>query len=110
MPFKPLASAWPPNSSGMKEAHDIIRSVLVTEKASLLSEKLNQYVFRVSPAANKIEIKHAVETLFKKKVSRVNTAQVEGKKKRERRADFGRRAHWKKAIVTLAAGEKIEIA
>jgi large subunit ribosomal protein L23 len=94
----------------MKEAHDIIRSVLVTEKASLLSEKLNKYVFRVSPAANKIEIKRAVEVLFKKKVASVNTAQVEGKKKRERRADFGRRPHWKKAIVTLAAGEKIDLA
>jgi large subunit ribosomal protein L23 len=94
----------------MKEAHDIIRSVLVTEKASLLSEKLNKYVFRVSPAANKVEIKRAVETLFKKRVASVNTAQVEGKKKRERRADFGRRPHWKKAIVTLAAGEKIDLA
>jgi len=94
----------------MKEAHDIIRNVLVTEKASLLSEKLNKYSFRVSPTANKIEIKRAVEFLFKKKVSSVNTAQIEGKKKRERRADFGRRAHWKKAIVTLAAGEKIDIA
>ena len=94
----------------MKEAHDIIRSVLVTEKASLLSEKLNKYIFQVSPAANKIEIKKAVEVLFKKKVRSVNTSQVEGKKKRERRADFGRRAHWKKAIVTLAAGEKIDIA
>ena len=94
----------------MKEAYDIIRSVLVTEKASLLSEKLNKYVFRVAPAANKIEIKQAVESLFKKKVRSVNTLQVEGKKKRERRADFGRSAHWKKAIVTLAPGEKIDIA
>jgi large subunit ribosomal protein L23 len=50
----------------MKEAHDIIRSVLVTEKASLLSEKLNKYSFRVATDANKIEIKRAVETLFKK--------------------------------------------
>jgi large subunit ribosomal protein L23 len=59
----------------MKEAHDIIRSVLVTEKASLLSEKLNKYVFRVATNANKIEIRRAIETLFKKKVSAVNTAQ-----------------------------------
>ncbi|KAB2639629.1 MAG: 50S ribosomal protein L23 [Verrucomicrobiota bacterium] len=94
----------------MKEAHDIIRSVLVTEKASLLSEKLNKYVFRVATNANKIEIRRAIETLFKKKVSAVNTAQYAGKKKRERRADFGRQAHWKKAIVTLAPGEKIDIA
>ena len=94
----------------MKEAHDIIKSVLVTEKASLLSEKLNKYVFRVVTDANKIEIRKAIETLFKKKVTSVNTLQVEGKKKRERRADFGRKPHWKKAIVTLAAGEKIDIA
>ena len=94
----------------MKESHDIIRSVLVTEKASLLSEKLNKYVFRVATNANKIEIRRAIETLFKKKVSAVNTAQYAGKKKRERRADFGRQAHWKKAIVTLAPGEKIDIA
>ncbi|MEI6376799.1 MAG: 50S ribosomal protein L23 [bacterium] len=94
----------------MKEAHDIIKSVLVTEKASLLSEKLNKYVFRVVPGANKIEIRKAIETLFKKKVASVNTLQVEGKKKRERRADFGRQPHWKKAIVTLAPGEKIDIA
>ena len=94
----------------MKEAHDIIRSVLVTEKASLLSEKLNKYVFRVATNANKIEIRRAIETLFKKKVSAANTAQYAGKKKRERRAHFGRQAHWKKAIVTLAPGEKIDIA
>ena len=94
----------------MKEAHDIIRGVLVTEKASLLSEKLNKYVFRVATNANKIEIRRAIETLFKKRVSAVNTAQYAGKKKRERRADFGRQAHWKKAIVTLAPGEKIDLA
>jgi len=108
MPSRHLETASKANV--MKEAHDIIKSILVTEKASLLSEKLNKYVFRVAPAANKIEIKHAIETLFKKKVRSVNTAQVEGKKKRERKADFGRRAHWKKAVVTLAQGEKIDIA
>lgn len=92
----------------MHEPSDLIQTVVLTEKATLLSEKLNQYVFRVSPRANKIQIKQAVEVLMKKKVVRVNTANYAGKKKRERRADFGRRAHWKKAIVTLAEGEKIE--
>ena len=91
----------------MHEPFDLIQTVVLTEKATLLSEKLNQYVFRVSPRANKIQIKQAVETLMKKKIVRVNTANYAGKKKRERRADFGRRAHWKKAIVTLAEGEKI---
>ena len=94
----------------MKEAHDIIKSILVTEKASLLSEKLNKYVFRVTPAANKIEIKHAIEKLFGKKVVSVNTANYAGKKRRQRRADAGRTAHWKKAIVTLKPGEKIDLA
>ncbi|MBV9732059.1 MAG: 50S ribosomal protein L23, partial [Verrucomicrobia bacterium] len=78
--------------------------------ASLLGERNNQYVFRVATHANKIEIKQAIEKLFGKKVVRVNTAQYAGKKKRERRADFGRKTHWKKAIVTLAEGEKIELA
>ncbi len=91
----------------MHEPFDLIQTVVLTEKATLLSEKLNQYVFRVSPRANKIQIKQAVEALMKKKVVRVNTANYAGKKKRERRADFGRRAHWKKAVVTLAEGEKI---
>lgn len=91
----------------MNEPFDLIQTVVLTEKATLLGEKSNQYVFRVSPRANKIQIRTAVETLFKTKVVRVNTSNYAGKKKRERRADFGRRAHWKKAIVTLAEGEKI---
>lgn len=94
----------------MKEPTQIIANIRLTEKASLLGERNNQYVFRVAPHANKIEIKQAIEKLFGKKVVRVNTAQHAGKKKRERRADFGRKAHWKKAVVTLAEGEKIELA
>ena len=94
----------------MKEPTQIVANIRLTEKASLLGERNNQYVFRVATDANKIEIKQAIEKLFGKKVVRVNTAQYAGKKKRERRADFGRKAHWKKAVVTLAAGEKIELA
>jgi large subunit ribosomal protein L23 len=93
----------------MKEPTQIIENIRLTEKASLLGERNNQYVFRVATHANKIEIKQAIEKLFGKKVVRVNTAQYAGKKKRERRADFGRKAHWKKAVVTLAEGEKIEL-
>jgi large subunit ribosomal protein L23 len=93
----------------MKDLFDIIETASLTEKASLLSEKLNKYVFRVSPKANKIEIKRAVEQIFNKKVVAVNTANYEGKKKRERRADFGRKPHWKKAIVTLKEGDKIDL-
>jgi large subunit ribosomal protein L23 len=94
----------------MKEPTQIVANIRLTEKASLLGERNNQYVFRVATHANKIEIKQAIEKLFGKKVVRVNTAQYPGKKKRERRADFGRKTHWKKALVTLAEGEKIELA
>ena len=93
----------------MSDVYDHIQSVLLTEKATLLSEKLNKYVFRVPPSANKLQIKRAIEVIFKKKVADVNTANYAGKKKRERRADYGRRPSWKKAIVTLKAGEKLDI-
>lgn len=93
----------------MKEPFDIIRTVRLTEKSTLLTEKGNKYVFEVNPAANKVEIKKAIESLFQKKVVSVNTANYAGKKKRERRADFGRRPHWKKAIVTLKEGEKLDL-
>lgn len=93
----------------MKDAYDFIQNILLTEKATLLSEKCNQYVFRVNPSANKIQIKRAIEQIFNKKVVAVNTANYAGKKKRERRADFGRRPHWKKAVITLKEGEKLEV-
>ncbi len=100
----------------MNEPYDLIQNASLTEKATLLSEKQNKYVFRVSPRANKIQIKKAIERLFQKKVVDVNkkvidvnTCNYAGKKKRERRADYGRKPHWKKAIVTLAEGEKIEL-
>jgi large subunit ribosomal protein L23 len=94
----------------MNEHYDIIDTVRLTEKATLLSEKHNKYVFRVATHANKIQIKQAIEKLFGKKVLGVNTANYAGKKKRERTAAFGRKAHWKKAIVTLKQGDKIELA
>ena len=94
----------------MKDLYDIVQTVCLTEKATLLSEKLNKYVFRVDPSANKTQIKAAVEKLFKKSVLSVNTCNYAGKKKRERTASFGRKAHWKKAIVTLKQGDKIELA
>ncbi len=93
----------------MNESFDHIQTVILTEKATLLSEKHNQYVFRVSPRANKIEIKRAIEQLFKKTVLNVHTANFAGKKKRERTASFGRRANWKKAVVTLKEGEKLDL-
>jgi len=94
----------------MNEPYDIIDTVRLTEKATLLAEKENKYVFRVRPHANKTQIKQAIERLFKKTVIAVNTANYAGKKKRERTASYGHKSDWKKAIVTLKAGDKIELA
>jgi len=94
----------------MHEPYDIIQTVRLTEKATLSAEKHNQYVFRVAQHANKIQIKQAIEKLFGKKVARVNTCNYAGKKRRQRTASYGRTPSWKKAIVTLKAGEKIELA
>jgi large subunit ribosomal protein L23 len=94
----------------MKNLHDIIETVRLTEKASLLGEKHNQYVFRVARTANKLEIKQAVEKLFKKSVVSVNTANYLGKARRQRTAAQGKTSDWKKAIVTLKEGDKIELA
>jgi large subunit ribosomal protein L23 len=94
----------------MNDTFDIIDSIRLTEKGTLLSEKENKYVFRVKPHANKLQIKNAIEQLFGKKVIAVNTCNYAGKKKRERTANFGRKAHWKKAIVTLKEGDRIDLA
>jgi large subunit ribosomal protein L23 len=94
----------------MNEPYDIIQNVHLTEKTSILSEKGNQYVFRVRPSANKVQIRQAIEKLFKKKVLRVNTINSGGKLKRGRTQHPGMTSDWKKAIVTLAPGDKIELA
>ena len=88
----------------MKDIFQVIDTIQLSEKATLLTETNNEYVFKVNPKANKLEIKHAVEKLFGKKVTAVRTANYDGKKKRERRADFGRTKSWKKAFVRLADG------
>jgi large subunit ribosomal protein L23 len=94
----------------MNEPFDMIGTLRLTEKAAILSEKENKYVFRVNPRANKLQIKEAVEKLFGKTVLAVNTCNYAGKKKRQRQAAYGRTAHWKKAIVTLKEGDKIDLA
>ena len=93
----------------MKDPHTIIKNPVITEKSTDATDRNNAYVFKVDPKANKSEIKRAVETIFDKKVVSVNTCNVRGKKKRERRADFGRTANWKKAVVQLAEGERIDL-
>ncbi|MCX8125673.1 MAG: 50S ribosomal protein L23 [Dehalococcoidia bacterium] len=86
---------------------DIIRRPLVTEKNSLLKEK-NKYAFEVVSTANKRQVKEAVELAFKVKVTDVNVITVPGKTKRMGRRLVKSRA-WKKAVVTLEPGYKIEI-
>lgn len=91
----------------MKAARDIIVKPIVTEKSVALMEE-NKYVFKVSLSANKIEIKNAIEEIFKVKVSDVTTMRVSGKKKRMGRYE-GKTSDWKKAIVKLVDGDHIEI-
>jgi len=91
----------------MKPLHRIIRQPLITEKTSLQKEAGRVVAFEVSMDANKIEIKQAVEKAFSVKVENVNTVLVAGKVKRVGR-NFGKRANWKKAYVTLAEGSTID--
>ncbi|NWK56119.1 50S ribosomal protein L23 [Verrucomicrobiaceae bacterium N1E253] len=93
----------------MKDIYQVIDTVLISEKATLLQEENNEYVFKVARDANKLEIKRAIEQLFGKKVESVRTLNVSGKQKRNRRADAGRTAHWKKAIVKLKEGENLDL-
>lgn len=91
----------------MKGPQDVIRAPLISEKGSLLTESTQQVLFKVRPEANKIEVKHAVETLFKVKVVKVRMARYLGKIRRIGR-HMGRRPEWKKAYVTLREGDKID--
>jgi large subunit ribosomal protein L23 len=91
----------------MKGPQDVIRAPLISEKGSLLAENTQQVLFKVQPGANKIEVKRAVETLFKVKVIKVRMARYLGKVRRIGR-NTGRRPEWKKAYVTLREGDKID--
>ena len=93
----------------MKDPHLVLKRFLRSEKGARLSESANQYFFDVALGANKIEIKKAVEVLYNVKVRRVNTMVVQGKPKTVRMA-AGLTSDWKKAIVTLNAGQKIDLA
>ena len=92
----------------MNSAYDVIIAPVVTEKCNALIQD-NKYTFRVHPAAGRIEIARAVEEIFKVKVAKVNVMNYQGKAKRAGRTmKMGRRADWKRAVVTLAEGS-IEI-
>ena len=92
----------------MREPRAVIVRPLMTEKSMRLKDERNVVTFQVSPDANKVEIRQAVETIFNVKVRAVRTATVEGKLKRMGRHQ-GRRPSWKKALVTLQPGHKIEL-
>ena len=89
------------------EPHQVIIKPTVTEKAMYQSTELNQYTFRVNPAATKTDIKKAVEKLFEVKVTGVST-QVRKGKPRRYKFTYGRTKDWKKAIVTLHPDDKID--
>ena len=91
-----------------RDARNVLVKPLMTEKSMQRKEELNAVTFRVSIDANKVEIRQAVEKVFNVKVATVRTASHEGKWKRVGKYE-GRRPNWKKAIVTLAPGHKIEL-
>ncbi len=84
----------------------IRRPIILTEKASLLNKE-NKVVFEVAPTSNKVQIRDAVQKLFNVKVTNVNTLLMRGKDRRMGRG-YGKMQNWKKAIITLKEGDKIE--
>jgi large subunit ribosomal protein L23 len=91
----------------MNSVSNVIKKACLTEKGMGLQEIHNQIVIKVDPRANKLEIKEAVEQLFNVKVDKVRTANMHGKTKRVGKY-MGRRNDWKKAIVSLSEGHKID--
>ena len=93
-----------------RHPYEILQRPLLTEKASAGTDlKKPQYIFKVTINSNKIQIRRAVESAFGVKVINVNTLRVLGKRKRLRTKKLGKRADWKKAFVTLAEGQSIDL-
>jgi large subunit ribosomal protein L23 len=86
---------------------EVVQGPIITEKGTLVNELGNQVMFRVHPRANKVEIRQAVESLFKVRVEKVRTTRQLGKIRRVGK-HMGRRPDWKKAYVTLAEGSRID--
>lgn len=93
----------------MKDSRVVMKKLQVTEKSARLAESERKYFFVVDAGSNKVEIKRAVEELYKVSVTKVNTSNYTGKLKRERTMTYGRKVSWKRAVVTLAEGNKIEL-
>lgn len=92
----------------MQTSFDIIHAILRTEKGASRLEPTGKYLFEVAKNANKVQIKKAVEEIYNVKVADVNTLVSPGKRKRVRQ-DYGYTPDWKKAVVTLRAGSKIDV-
>ncbi len=88
---------------------DVILRPVVTEKSMKGIEEHGKYTFRVDPRSTKVQIRKAIERIYKVTVTKVNTVNVRGKTKRQLRFHSGATPHWKKAIVTLRAGDSIEL-
>ena len=91
----------------IRDSRNVVRRILITERATELQKQSNKFLFEVRRDANKVEIQNAIEAMFNVDVVKVNTASVHGKVKRLGRFQ-GRRADWKKATVTLAEGQRID--
>jgi large subunit ribosomal protein L23 len=91
----------------MRDPRRILRTLLISEKSVEAREKNNSYVFEVAKDANKLEVMHAVESLYKVKVAKVTTMNNHGKERRLGRYRPGHTPDWKKAIVKLAEGQSI---
>jgi len=89
--------------------YDVLRRPVVSEKTAVMTDEKNQYVFEVADEANKIQIKEAIEVIFEVDVVKVNTMIVPAKRGRRGRNWYMRSKQWKKAIVTLAADQTIEL-
>jgi len=92
----------------MNQLHQIIKRPVVSEKSTALAELGNRYVFEVESSATKPQIRDAIQQIFNVRVRAVRTAVMHGKTKRAGRSEF-KRSNWKKAIVTLADGDRIEL-
>jgi large subunit ribosomal protein L23 len=92
----------------INDVYTIIKQPIVTEKSTISTERANAYTFLVDMHANKIEIKQAIEKIFKVKVEKVRTQVRKGKPRRVR-FKMGYQPDWKRAVVTLAEGQKIEM-
>ena len=89
--------------------YDVLRRPVVSEKTAVMTDEKNQYVFEVAEEANKIQIKEAIQVIFEVEVVKVNTMIVPAKRGRRGRNWYMRSKQWKKAIVTLAPDQTIEL-